>query len=690
MAVNPNTTQPVPATLPEPAKPTEQQPPAQTLAEVLAEHKNWAGSEGSTGQEFDFHKWKLDGESLSGTDFSSAKLVGANFRGAELKGSIFKEADLTDAILTDADLENADLTEAHGLISEQLGGTNLRRAKLPEAITAFDGLKNVEELAKNAGKLFLSMLLASAFMLLTIEKTQDVQLLTDLGTAKLPLIDVDISVRAFFGLAPVVLFVLYVAFHLYLQRLWEALAALPAVFPDGASVDQKTYPWLLSDLVRDYFPRLRHKRKPLSFAQSMLFSFLGYWFVPLVTLPFWARGLCRRDWIITGTHIALLFLLAWSALAFHYLAVITLRHDSERLANWVTLRSPAWYKVKVPSIATALLCGGVFLWFSMSAFNGVPRERYIPHRASGPSLAMFNPRRWVPRVLEEVGFRPFANFDDTDVSVKPVNWIDRYANITPSPYQNIAFDRRMTQPLDADNTEIAQVKPAQLRGSDLRYADAKRAFLVRADLNNSVLDNASMMYCDLRSATIVNASMRGTNLTLALLSRTDMKASNLQQAALDWTDLRNADLRSANLENAGLIEANLTGALLSHTNLSHAYLVGADLRNSSISDTDFTGADLRGANLEKVEIMFSTKFQGAKLSGAYLRGARLGGADFTGADLEDADLRGADLRGAIWTGANGYGAIYDKNTKWPVGFIPRPLPVSARKRTRVIDPARGF
>lgn len=197
----------------------EQQPLSQTLIQALAEHKDWVGSEGSTGQEFDFHKWMLIGADLPGADFSSAKLAGANLRGAELKGSTFKEADLTDTVLTDANLEDADLAEAQGLISEQLGGTNLRRAKLPEALTSFDGLKNVEELAKNAGKLFLSMLLVSAFMLLTIEKTQDVQLLTDLGTAKLPLIDVDISVRAFFGLAPVVLFVLYVAFHLYLSSL---------------------------------------------------------------------------------------------------------------------------------------------------------------------------------------------------------------------------------------------------------------------------------------------------------------------------------------------------------------------------------------------------------------------------------------------------------------------------------------
>ncbi len=658
----------------------------QDLAEALAKHKNYILSKGNAGQKIDADKWIL-----AGVDFSGANLAGADLRKCEMKGSIFKDTELTDAILTDADLENADLAEAQGLISEQLGGTNLRRAKLPEAIATFEGLKTVEELAKNAGKLFLSMLLASAFTLLTIEKTQDLQLLTDAGTAKIPILDIDVSVRAFFGLSPVILLMLYVAFHLYLQRLWEALATLPAIFPDGATVDQKTYPWLLSDLVRDYFPRLSKTRKPLYQAQSLLFLFLGYWFVPLVTLPFWARALCRRDWIITGTHVVVMLLFVWAAIAFHHLAVITLRHDTRRLFDWVAWRGYSWYGAKVRNVAIALLCSGLFFWFSVSAFNGIPRERYLPHRQPGPDLGMFNLRRWTPRVLEEVGFRPFVNFNDTEMSVKPASWIDRYAIITPSPFQNVEFDRRMTQPLDADNTEIAQVKPAQLKGCDLRYADAARSFMVRADLRNANLDNASAMYSDLRDANLRNASLCGTNLMLALLNRADLSYSHLQKSDLAWADLRNTDLRGANLEGAFLTEANLTGALLANAKLSGANLAGADLRGCSILMTDFSGANLNGANLDKQLDLTGSTFRGANLAESILRGAKLGGADFAEANLQGADLRGADLSHIICTGANLYGAIYDKNTKWPIGTVPQPLPVEIlKKRFRIEDPAKGY
>src|SRR5665213_1360578 len=96
VSTSPDTTkiiQPVSVALPEATKPKEQyevnpsvHPLAQTLSEALAEHNNWVGSDGSSGQEFDFHKWTLVGADLTGADFSSAKLAGANLRDAQLKG----------------------------------------------------------------------------------------------------------------------------------------------------------------------------------------------------------------------------------------------------------------------------------------------------------------------------------------------------------------------------------------------------------------------------------------------------------------------------------------------------------------------------------------------------------------------------------------------------------------------------
>jgi hypothetical protein len=82
-------------------------------------------------------------------------------------------------------------------------------------------------------------------------------------------------------------------------------------------------------------------------------------------------------------------------------------------------------------------------------------------------------------------------------------------------------------------------------------------------------------------------------------------------------------------------------------------------------------AKLRGFNLS------GTNLRRANLAAADLREANLEGADLTdanlaGADLTDANLRGADLTGASLAGADLTGVVYDVQTRWPVGFDPKP------------------
>ncbi|BDI30860.1 hypothetical protein CCAX7_29110 [Capsulimonas corticalis] len=641
-------------------------PKVDPFSEAITAHDLWISTKGIEGQKLDVQKYDL-----KTADFAGANLSNIDLQGAKLKEIDFKDANVINTVFIDTDLEGSDLTEVNGLISEQLGGANLRRAKLPAEIKDFESLKNVEELSKNAGKLFLSMLLSSAFMLLTIQKTLDVQLITDSGTAKLPILDVDIAVRMFFWLAPTVLFFLYVAFHLYLQRLWESLSILPAVFPDGATIDQKTHPWLLSDLVRDYFPQLKSQRKPLSTIQSLLFSFLGYWFVPLMCLPFWARALPRRDWTITGTHVILIFLFMWTAVTFHHLTNITLRHKSKSINDWTTPKAFQLGKAKMNNAALSLAIGCIFFWLSTSAFNGVPRKLY-QNNMPRPKLGTFNLRRWVPRILEELNVSPFANISDTEVSTKPTEWIDRDALHTPSPFQNIEFDYRTNQSLEKDYVQIAHVKPAFLTRSDLRYANAQNAFLVRADLNKSILDHADISHSDLRGAHMIDVSAQYTDLSSSLLSHADLSFANMSNSDLSYSDLRNTNLKGTNFRKAYLFVSNLKNSVLFRADFSNAITLNADLRNTQLMDTNFSGADLTQINFENTSL-FNSNFTNANLTGARLHGAKLQTANLTNANLENADLSDADLSHVNWTGAKLIHVYYNKNTKWPLNFILQPI-----------------
>ncbi len=75
---------------------------------------------------------------------------------------------------------------------------------------------------------------------------------------------------------------------------------------------------------------------------------------------------------------------------------------------------------------------------------------------------------------------------------------------------------------------------------------------------------------------------------------------------------------------------------------------------------DFGKADLREADLT-----------GADLTGIYLTNADLSGADLTKSDLDNVDLTGVNLSAAILDGVSLVNAVYNQDTVWPNGSVPK-------------------
>ena len=215
-------------------------------------------------------------------DLSDTNLAGWKLKGADLRG----------VSLRDADLREADLSDTKGLSVPQLAGAVLTGATLPKELSTENGqdrfnLTNVEEASRNARKLFLSMLLVCAYTLLTAATTTDAALVTNSGTSPLPIIGSRIPIVGFYLVTPVLLLGFYVYFHLYAQRLWESLAVLPAVFPDGRRLDKAVYPWLLNGLVTAHRKRLREDL-PAFFWLQYWASVLAAWgVVPVTLLGLW-------------------------------------------------------------------------------------------------------------------------------------------------------------------------------------------------------------------------------------------------------------------------------------------------------------------------------------------------------------------------------------------------------------------
>jgi uncharacterized protein YjbI with pentapeptide repeats len=665
---------------------TAPQPPTpEALQSILKAHDAWVRSRGRDGRQADFQGIDLSGADLRGAnlrqadlrgvpaskaDLSGARLCKADLRGAnlseaKLKGADLSRADLREAelyaanlaaadltradlrqalirraTLRDANLTDADLSDVRGLLSNQIGGANLAGSKLPADILKFEGLANVAEASKATQSLFTSMVFVCAYTWLTIASTTDSQLLNNAAppSSRLPILGIDIPLVRFYIVAPLLLLCLYVYFQLGLQRLWEELSELPAVFPDGRTLDKKAYPWLLNILVRAHLPRLREGRSHLAKWQTRISVMLAWGLVPATILLAWGRYLPAHDWYATSIHLALLAASAGAGVAFLRLASSTLRGSERRSFMW----KRAWKDARALGFGVTVATAAALYVFSVGVIEGVYAKSVYDDKMIHRLYSRYyrlDARRWLPQVLDRLGMASSANLNDANLSTKPANWSPGHPEM-----------------LDA-------VKGADLEHRNLRHAMAYNAFAANAYIQQSDLRWADFREADLRRADFRQADLRGVNFRFSNLSGADFRRkANLTDARFKEAIAENSRFEEAILRNATLADSSFRGA-----NFTKADLSGADLTNSKLDPLPAAEATkvpkptlLAGANLSRAKLI-NTNLAGADLTGASLRDA-----DLTGADLDKAILKGADLTGAKGVTTRQLGtAITDARTRPP-------------------------
>jgi uncharacterized protein YjbI with pentapeptide repeats len=545
-----------------------------------------------------------------------------------------------------------------------LAGANLSGAVLPDALK-FEELSNVAEASRNAGGIFTLLLGVCGYCWITIGSTTDLSLLTNTGAAKLPLLNNDVPTENFYLVAPLMLLALSLYFYLYLQRLWERLAGLPAVFPDGMPLDQKAYPWLMNGLVRAFRPRVLETpvaHIPLPRGQFWLTSLVAWGAAPLTLLLFWARYLCAHEW--WGTALQSLSFVISLCASFGYCGLS--RH---------TLAGEPWdRKYRTKALRRAWIGG---LLAAPLILFGAWDMMHRPHM-------LFTWRTY------------FADLREADISVKPADWKAHppAADIAP---QAAACTGQAAEAA----ADMTRVKRALLSHRDLRFLQAPKAFLARADLQRAGLQYAWLDSADLRFAWLQGADFQNASLVGARLAGAQLDGARFLGAKLKGIDLSGAacprvawgkpDLSGAVLAGAELRGADLSGARLSeHAVLTGACLEGADLTGATLEDADLSGAHMAGARLQRARLaaahlgaahldqahlegadLTAADLRGAVLQNAVLRGTGLRFAQLQGAYLLQADLRGADLRGADLTDAHDVtpeqlaGAMVDASTETP-------------------------
>jgi uncharacterized protein YjbI with pentapeptide repeats len=615
--------------------------PPDRLAEILAAHELWVQSDHTQGEPADLTRANLQGRDLSRRNLRSARLHGANLQGATLECTIFREADL----------QAADLSGATGLLGEQLAGANLRHAILPKEILESDRLATVTETSRSAQTLLWSMLGACIYGWLTIWTTTDTGLLTNRTTSTLPIIGGTIPIGVFFVVMPLVLLGLYLYLHFQLQRLWEGLARLPAVFPDGRPLDQRVDLWLLSSFLRTYWVHLREGRggSPTLFLLQKSFAILLVWgVVPITLVLFWGRYLAVHDLYGTAFHIGSLMVGIGATIGFRHLMAVTLSSKQAR--------SP-WNRSALVSAGAGVIILALLGSFSFGAIRGFPEDqsqstidmRDVHWRAPavppcepsdmwkdvrnriGVALPC-NPRDIrivVPWIFNMIRVVPFANFEKEGIiALKPTSWTGE------------------------KKAEISGVEPVNLSRRNLRHAKAYQAFLVRADMRWTDLTGANLREAELHGANLEGAWLRGANLKWAKFRWSRLLDAKLRGATLVGADLREADLRRADLRSADFTLAKLQGADLEAADLRWANLGYAQLQKQIEPRQEVTIQEVAPSNSDFESSGQWTNLKGADLSWATLTEANLQDADLKEAKLYGADLLGANLQGANLVGAN--------------------------------------
>ncbi len=600
------------------------------------------------------HSTSIQNAELINSTFEKCGFKKARFDGSDLKNSDFsqcnfEEATLLGAKLNESNFQDSNFEKVTGLLGSQFAGANISGAKIPVDIRKFEGLTRIEELSKKAGKLFILMLVGCLYSWLTIATTTDSQLFLNSKHYDLPVIQTAIPITPFFYVAPLILLGIYIWFHLYLQRLWEEMAILPAIFPDGKPLDQKVFPWLLSGFVRAYIPLLQKKLPDLFWLQFIASLVLAWCLTPFILSQFWIRVLPTHDGILMFFLGSIFSIALGFGIYFFSLTRITL------------YRNPQRPKILLISLAIGICFIGITDQINLAVI-GITKtqpwsnlisqsKHYIgrqerPHTPDYPEnyLWLTNIGNKILKITENLGLRTYAEFQGEELTKIPAY-------------------------LNGDLEDISKVRGTYWGGKNLRFTRVETVFLVNSNFSAANLSHAYFLSVDLRGSSFERA-----NLTGALLA-VNLKEGNFLGANLTNTNLQGkyqkVDFRGANLEKAFILRSNMQQALFAGTNFQAAIIDYVDFEGANFSGPYPSFKDPKNfpnfGHFEPVE--GAANFSYATLVSVSFKKTNIQGVEFTKTKFFDVDL--SEAKGL--TQAQIDEACVDEKTKLPPG-IKRPDP----------------
>ena len=490
---------------------------------------------------------------------------------------------------------------------------------LPDAVTRIDALISISRGA------WLGLLFYLAFIGVTLLGVEDADFfLTERQTA-LPLIGVSVPTNLFFAIAPALAAMLATYLHLYLVKLWEALAEAPLPEVDPSLAD-RIQPWELADFALSFRKGARTvETRPLGFLAWVVSLTLAFAATPAVLAAFWWRSMPKHDEVLTVVFcgVPLSFAIYGAVASFLRLRRI-MRGDDAPLFRGLRSRT-AW------GIAFA----------SLAAFGWLTTEGTFKAYAEISQLRILNMPLTFPSYRSRARDQMLADLQALSEEDLRKNFAEQLAALPPAPSDRLPFapdlfetrrnqlsrlsasataddiedevERRLDSAWWAQTWVPGLLRPAALQNVDFAYTpedwqdfdQAEIAFRrdwckandLSATLCGPVPDrdaepadhqvHARQVWCKENLRPITDEppdQLSGRcNTHFADLDRSFAEewkdTRQLWRDARRRRDLSGADLRGANLIGARMEGANLGGARMdTATNLSAATLRGAALR----------------------------------------------------------------------------------------------------------------
>ena len=550
----------------------------------------------------------------------------------------------------------------------------------PFDVTALE--KSVNDSAVRVSTIWVSFLVFGLYLAVAAANVSHHQLLIE-EAIKLPTINAEMPLVAFFLLAPLV----FAVFHVYVLLQVALLARTAVAYNDAVvqSVHADTDRALIRQrLANTLFAQILagspFEREGVLGVLLRTMSWATLVILPVaVLLVFQFKFLPYHSASITSLH-RILVALSLSTIVLIWPIVleggrnVSLRHafDHPLLLLWaclfaalsfVLLSFPGDVGTNVLRIARGETNGAGYC-------DQTLLERFLGNGANRLIVRWENvvDKKKLDAITAEQGpyeGEPTKSFRHRDLSCAVLSDGDfRYSDFRGAVLNGINFQSAKLDGAWFDEAQLAEanlrdanlkgayLRSARLQGGDLSAARFERANLDGADLRDIFTENLPFRLA--KSEAPLNQTARVTfteaSLIGAQLENANLANADLSWARLDKTMLRRARLEDANLSNASLQGANLEGALLEHANVERALLNRARLRNAILRNAQLRGAHLEDADLERAVLdqadLTEVALTGASLREASLRKAQLSRLQLQAIDFEKADLAGADLEHA--------------------------------------------